>query len=126
LPLLLCSGGVFPLPLQKPRLFYSSVKKDTASIAVRKQPSLYMYASPIPPQLVMERFFFFNNKSHNCLQAFMLYLNILITLPVAIIFPSHNSNLFPIDRFILITDIGAQTISPGKTVPILLKFIWQW
>ena len=49
LPLLLCSGGVFPLPLQKPRLFYSSVKKDTASIAVRKQPSLYMYASPIPP-----------------------------------------------------------------------------
>ena len=105
---------------------FSSSKKDTASIAVRKQPSLYMYASPIPPQLVMGRFFFFNNKSHNCLQAFMLYLNILITLPVAIIFPSHNSNLFPIDRFILITDIGAQTISPGKTVPILLKFIWQW
>ena len=35
LPLLLSSGGVFTLPLQKPRLFYSSVKKDTASIAVR-------------------------------------------------------------------------------------------
>ena len=44
LPLLLCSGGVFPLPLQKPRLFYSSVKKDTASIAVRGL-VLYMYAS---------------------------------------------------------------------------------
>ena len=27
--------------------------EDTASIAVHKQPSLYMYASPIPPQLVM-------------------------------------------------------------------------
>ena len=72
------------------------------------------------------RLIILDNKSHNCLQAFMLYLSIFITLPVAIIFPSHNSNLFPIDRFILITDIGAQTISPGKTVPILLKFIWQW
>jgi len=46
LPLLLCSGGVFPLPLQKPRLFYSSVKKDTASIAVRRIFSIYMYESP--------------------------------------------------------------------------------
>ena len=44
LPLLLCSGGVFPLPLQKTRLFYSSVKKDTTSIAVRGL-VLYMYAS---------------------------------------------------------------------------------
>ena len=46
LPLLLCSGGVFTLSLQKPHLLYSSAKKDTASIAVRKKPSLYMYASP--------------------------------------------------------------------------------
>ena len=31
---------------QKPRLFYSSVKKDTASIAVRRNLSMYMYESP--------------------------------------------------------------------------------
>jgi len=45
LPLLLCSGGVFPLTLQKPQMHYTRSKKDTASIAVRKRPSLYMYAS---------------------------------------------------------------------------------
>ena len=58
LPLLLCSGGVFPLPLQKPQMLYivhgwnhskmyflvQCLIADTASIAVRKQPSLYMYA----------------------------------------------------------------------------------
>ena len=37
-----------------------------------------------------ERLFFFNNKSHNCLQRFMFHLNIFITLPVAITFPSHK------------------------------------
>ena len=35
LPLLLCSGGVFPLPLQKPQMHYTRSKKDTASITVR-------------------------------------------------------------------------------------------
>ena len=69
---------------------------------------------------------FLYNKVHNCLQRFMFHLNIFITLPVAIIFPSHNSNSFPIKRFTPITDMGTQTISHGKTFPILLKFIWQW
>ena len=42
LPLLLCSGGVFPLPLQKPQMHYTRSKKDTASIAVRRS-FLHMY-----------------------------------------------------------------------------------
>ena len=46
LPLLLCSGGVFPLPLQKPQMHYTRSKKDTASIAVRRNLSMYMYESP--------------------------------------------------------------------------------
>ena len=87
LPLLLYSGGVFPLPLQKPRLFYSSVKKDTASIAVRKQPSLYMYAS--------------SPYRRNWLWGkIMFYPNIFITLPLPIIFPSliFFQIIFPIIR----------------------------
>ena len=86
LPLLLCSGGVFPLPLQKPQMLFdrprmdvvphsnkfdisapktadafSSSKKDTASIAVRKQPSLYMYVThPYRRNWLWEKFLFFN------------------------------------------------------------------
>ena len=46
LPLLLCSGGVFTLSLQKPHLLYSSAKKDTASIAVRGN---FSYICTHPP-----------------------------------------------------------------------------
>ena len=47
-----------------------------------------------------ERLFFFNNKSHNCLQAFIFYLKIFITLPLPIIFPSliFFQIIFPIIR----------------------------
>ena len=46
LPLLFSSGGVFPLPLQKPQMHYTRSKKDTASIAVRRNLSIYVYESP--------------------------------------------------------------------------------
>jgi len=46
LPLLLCSGGVFTLMLQKPQMHYTRSKKDTTSIAVRKQPSLIYVRIP--------------------------------------------------------------------------------
>jgi len=36
----------FDIPAQKTADAFSSSKKDTASIAVRKQPSLYMYVTP--------------------------------------------------------------------------------
>jgi len=47
LPLLLYSGGVFPLMLQKPQMHYTRSKKDTASIAVRKKP-LYIHVRISP------------------------------------------------------------------------------
>ena len=55
---------LFVFSVQSPQCFFSrrrlllfllKDKKDTASIAVRKHPSLYMYASPIPLEQVMEK-----------------------------------------------------------------------
>ena len=64
-------GGIFIHALHLPRLFAKGFLPHTAVTG---------YGGVL----------FFNNKEYTCLQASMLYLTIFITLPVAIIFPSHK------------------------------------
>ncbi|MFC1237852.1 hypothetical protein E4N70_05080 [Treponema vincentii] len=53
LPLLLYSGGVFPLPLQKPQMLSQAAKRiPLLSLSVGIG-IIYVRISPIPPQLVM-------------------------------------------------------------------------